>query len=40
VSHTTVQKARRSTGNTLPVAKRTGKDGKKRKMPGKRKRRG
>lgn len=33
VSHTTVQKARRSTGNRLPVEKRTGRDGKARKMP-------
>lgn len=31
VSHTTVQKVRKSTGNQLPV--RTGRDGKKRKLP-------
>jgi hypothetical protein len=33
VSHTTVQKARKATGNNVPVAKRVGKDGKARKMP-------
>lgn len=34
VSHTTVQKARRATGNNLPVVEtRTGKDGKARKLP-------
>jgi hypothetical protein len=34
VSHTTVQKARKATGNKLPVdEKRTGKDGKQRKLP-------
>ena len=32
VSHTTVQKARKSTGNKLPVA-RTGRDGKRRRVP-------
>jgi hypothetical protein len=32
-SHTTVQNARKATGNLLPVEKRTGRDGKKRKQP-------
>lgn len=33
VSHTTVQRARKATGTNVPVEKRTGKDGKARKMP-------
>jgi ParB-like nuclease domain len=33
VSHTAVQKARKATGNQLPVGKRTGKDGRTRRMP-------
>lgn len=33
VSHPTVAKARKATGKNLPVEKRVGKDGKKRKMP-------
>lgn len=37
VSHTTVQKARKTTGNQGASSKRTGKDGKKRKQPKKRK---
>jgi DNA-binding transcriptional MocR family regulator len=33
VSHTTIQNARKATGKKLPVEKRTGLDGKARKMP-------
>jgi hypothetical protein len=33
VSHTTVQEARKATGNHLPVDERTGLDGKTRKLP-------
>jgi hypothetical protein len=33
VSHTTVQKARKSVGNLLPAGKRVGRDGKTRRLP-------